>query len=123
MTHSRSLLTIIKVMFLITIAVLLATNPGRAKYEQYAAKALNSYLKERVCQDLTEVLTSPCNILVELARPQLKLEIANKTQRKNYLLFSIYETDLSLPSTFPDYHFETVGILDYFYTYQAENLD
>ena len=123
MNHSRLILTIVKVIFLIIIGVLLATNPGKAKYEQYAVKALNSYLKDQVCQDLTEVLTSPCNILVELARPQLKLEIANKTQRRNFLLFSIYQTDLSLPSTFPDYHFETVGILDYFYTYEAEKLD
>ncbi|HHP7232452.1 MAG TPA: DUF4359 domain-containing protein [Xenococcaceae cyanobacterium] len=123
MSHSRLILAIIKIAFLSVIGVLIATNPGSKKYEQYAAKALNYYLKDTVCQEVTEVLENPCSILVDLARPQLTAAIAQTTRRKNFLVFSIYQTDLSILSALPNYQFETIGILDYFYTYQADKLD
>lgn len=123
MSHSKLILAIIKVIFFVTIGILITTNPGTEKYEQYASKALNSYLKDRVCQEVTEVLENSCTILVDIARPQLAVAIAKTTQRNNFLVFSIYQTDLSIPSAVPDYQFKTVGILDYFYTYQADKVD
>ena len=123
MIYSKSLLAITKAFFFVTIGIMIVTNPSKVKYEQYADRALNSYLKDRVCQEIKEVLTNPCGILVELARPQLAMAIAKETQRKNFVIFSIYQTDLSIPSILPEYQFETVAILDYFYTYQADRLD
>lgn len=123
MNHSKFIFSTAKVIFFIAIGILMVTNPGKAKYEDYASEALKSHLKDRVCQDVTEILTNPCTILVDIARPQLAMAISKKTQRKNFLLFSIYQTDLSIPTTLPDYQFGTVAILDYFYTYQADKLD
>lgn len=123
MIYSKSILAIAKAFFFVTIGIMIVTNPSKVKYENYADRALNSYLKDRVCEEIKEVLTNPCGILVELARPQLAIAIAKETQRKNFVIFSIYQTDLSIPSIFPDYQFETVAILDYFYTYQAERSD
>ncbi len=123
MSHSKFISASIKAIFLITVGILIATNPGTKKYEHYASKALNSHLKENLCQEATGVLKSSCGILVDIARPQLDVAIAQSTQRKNFLVFSIYQTHLSLPSAIADYEFETVAILDYFYTYQAEKLD
>ena len=54
MNQSRFILNTTKVVFLVSIGILIATNPGKAKYEEYASEALNSHLKDRVCQDVTE---------------------------------------------------------------------
>ncbi len=105
---------------ILTGSILVITNPGQGNYEEYASKQLNIYLKESVCPEIAKQLRNPCLILVDLARPQLNSAIANQTQRQNFLLFSIYQTDLSIPSALPDYHFETLGIFDKFYTYCAE---
>ncbi len=123
MNHSRFILTTAKVVFFAVIGILVVTNPGKAKYEEYASKALKSHLKEEVCQEVTEILTNPCTILVDIAAPQLGVAIAQKTQRKNFLIFSIYQTNLSVATALPDYQFGTVAILHYFYTYQADRLD
>lgn len=123
MNHSKFIFSIGKVIFFLAIGILIVTNPGKAKYEEYASEALKSYLKDRVCQDVTEILSNPCTILVDIARPQLAMAIAQKTQRKNFLIFSIYQTDLSIATALPEYEFGTVAILDYFYTYQANKLD
>ena len=112
-----------KLGLIISGAILVITNPGQKNYEQYAANRLNYYLKQDVCPEVTQQLRNPCRILVDFARPQLDSAIANQTQRQNFLIFSIYQTELSIPATIPDYHFETLGIFDKFYTYSAETLE
>ncbi|MDJ0899337.1 MAG: DUF4359 domain-containing protein [Xenococcus sp. MO_188.B8] len=112
---------ICKLGLILSGSILLITNPGNRNYEQYASTKLNNYLKDNVCSEATKNLRKPCLILVDLARPQLNFAIANQTQRQNFLFFSIYQTDLSIPSALPDYHFETLGIFDKFYTYSAES--
>ncbi len=102
------------------------TNPGQRDYEQYATETLSSYLKEEVCiqapRGLGGFLQSYCKTLVDTGQPQIKTLISTTTKRQNYLLFSIYETELSLPSPVPSYQFETIGAFQQFYTYTAEEL-
>lgn len=110
---------------LIGMTTLMAfTNPEPKAYEEYAAEKLNDYLKENVCTEVTAKLgkffQNHCGNLVDTARPQLGEIIARQTLRQNYFLFSIYETELSTPTSLPDYHFETVGILQNFFIYQAD---
>ena len=114
---------IYKLGLILSASILVITNPGQRSYEQYASEKLNIHLKQNVCPEMTKKLRNPCLILVDFARPQLNSVIAHQTQRKNFLLFSIYQTDLSIPSALPDYHFETLGIFDKFYTYCAETSD
>ncbi|MEL4897481.1 DUF4359 domain-containing protein [Crocosphaera sp. Alani8] len=101
------------------------TNPGRMDYETYATDTLSSYLKYEVCSQaasggLGNFLASHCKTLVDTGKPHIKRVIANKTIRQNYLLFSIYETELLLPSPVPNYEFGTIGVFQQFYTYQAD---
>lgn len=116
-------LVICKLGLILSGLILVITNPGQGNYEQYASEKLNSYLKEDVCPEIAQQLRNPCRILVDFARPKLDLAIAAQTQRQNFLLFSIYQTELSIPSALPDYHFETLGIFDRFYTYCAESAE
>lgn len=104
--------------------LMVITNPGRNDYEHYATDALTRYLKQEVCpqapQQLGGFLRSYCKTLVDTGRPQIEQVIAKKTMRQNYFLFSVYTTELSLPSPVPSYKFGTIGAFQQFYTYEAQ---
>ena len=106
--------------------VMFLTNPGQQGYQEYANQTIGIHLKEKVCaqasQKLGEWVQAQCHILVDTARPRVAQFVSQQTQRQNYILFSIYQTDLPIPAPYPDYHLETLGILGQFYTYQADEL-
>jgi hypothetical protein len=104
------------------VGVLLVTNPSQEEYEEYGAEQIITYLRENVCNQLPSGLegllqNQACKTLVDIGSPQLPRIIEQNTKRYNYLLFSIYKTDLYL------YKFETVGIVQNFYTYQMEKME
>jgi Domain of unknown function (DUF4359) len=107
------------------ISVLMViSNPGQNDYEHYATDAITEYLKEEVCpkapQQLGGFLQSYCKTLIDTGRPQIEKVIAKETIRRNYLLFSIYETELLLPFSVPSYEFSTIGAFQKFYTYEVQ---
>jgi hypothetical protein len=120
--------TIIASVGIATTAVLgmtmTTTNPKQAEYEEYALEKLTTYLKTDFCQKtpnfLQNIIQVNCNQLVDSANPQIKDIIAATTTRKNYIVFSIYTTDLKVNNLIPGYTFQTVGAFDNFYTYKAE---
>ncbi|HAG83010.1 MAG TPA: hypothetical protein DCL61_18075 [Cyanobacteria bacterium UBA12227] len=105
------------------------TNPSRETYEQYAVERLTTYLKEDVCTQAPkqldflpqnpEFLQRQCKSLVDTGRPQIRQIISQTTDQQDFILFTIYRTDLNLNPLLPAYHFETVGVFQNFYTYQA----
>lgn len=106
--------------------LMVCNNPGPKDYERYATESLVVHLKEEVCPqaptNLGPFLQSYCKTLVDTGRPQIKHIIADTTTRQNFLVFSIYETTLALPSPAPTYQFQTLGVMKEFYTYQAQQL-
>ncbi|MBW4576694.1 MAG: DUF4359 domain-containing protein [Aphanothece sp. CMT-3BRIN-NPC111] len=108
------------------------TNPGQDVYEEYAAQLLTEYLQENICPKAPAILGNSlqgqCRSLVDSSQSEIKQLISQGTQRQNFIVFSLYKTDLSinkvvpfLPSNLlPSYHAETVGALENFYTYQLE---
>ncbi|MGF1485507.1 MAG: DUF4359 domain-containing protein [Prochloraceae cyanobacterium] len=109
--------------------LMVASNPSREAYETYAAEKLSTYVKDKGCNEMVqkevprqiaEVVTNNCIAIIDKNRSQIQEIIANNTKRQNLLFLSIYRTDLSLPAALPDYHFETVGLLQNFYIYQTK---
>ena len=100
------------------------TNPSQVEYEEYAVQRLTKYLKTDVCKKTTNFIENlirfNCDNLVDSANPQIQEILARTTERQNYIIFSIYRTDLKINSWIPSYKFETVGAFDQFYTYTAE---
>jgi hypothetical protein len=100
------------------------TNPRRQAYQEYAAEKMGTYLKEEVCADapqtLGDFLERQCNNLVDSGQKPLQEMIAQSTERHNYFLFSIYETNLSLMAGLPSYRFKTIGIFQNFFTYESQ---
>ncbi|MCC5606039.1 DUF4359 domain-containing protein [Nostoc sp. CHAB 5834] len=100
------------------------TNPSQVEYEEYAVQRLTEYLKTDVCKKTTNIIENlirfNCDKLVDSANPQIQEILARTTERQNYIIFSIYRTNLKINSWIPSYKFETVGAFDQFYTYTAE---
>ncbi len=105
------------------VTAMAITNPDSSTYEEYAAEQLTTYLKEDVCSQVPkafETLVQDCASLIDSNRPQIKQIIVRSTQRQNFILFSIYRTNLSISSVVPLYRFQTVAVMQNFYTYSAE---
>lgn len=98
------------------------TNPSQSDYEEYAIAQLTAYLKDNTCtQTVTDgdnFLRHSCTLLVDVGRPQLQTIIAEHTNNRYFIFFSIYRTELSISPLLPAYRFETVAALQKFYTYQ-----
>ncbi|MBD2296920.1 DUF4359 domain-containing protein [Anabaena sphaerica FACHB-251] len=100
------------------------TNPQQPQYEEYAAQKLTTYLKTDFCKKtpnfLQNLIQFNCDKLIDSANPQIREIIAATTKRQNYIVFSVYTTDLKIDNLIPGYKFETVGAFETFYTYKAE---
>ncbi len=99
------------------------TNPSPDSYEDYAVEQLTTYLKNEGCTQVPVILGNSlrrqCTTLVDKNRPQIEQLVARTTQRQNFLVFSIYRTNLEVGSFLPVYHFETLGVFQKFYIYKA----
>ncbi len=106
------------------IGCMILTNPGQSDYEDYASEKLVFYLKDKICLEkgISLFLQRYCHTLVDTSRKQLGQFLSQKTQRHNYVFFSIYKTDLLFPAPIPRYQFETIGILENFYTYESDRV-
>jgi ankyrin repeat protein len=113
-----------------TALVLASTNPNVSQYEEYALEHFRVYLEENGCNQLPsglEFLKPNCisfiKSFVDVGSPQLKQLISRNTEHHNYLLFSVFKTELSVPAPIPTprYRFETIGIFGNFYVFQLED--
>ncbi|NMG22517.1 DUF4359 domain-containing protein [Brasilonema bromeliae] len=121
-------ITIITCLGVVAVSVLgmamANTNPSQAKYEEYAVQRLSEYLKSNVCKKsqnpLENLIQMNCDKLLEAANPRMREIISISTEKQDFLIFSVYRTDLKLNDWVPSYKFETVGALENFYTYNAQ---
>jgi hypothetical protein len=124
-----SLGTAIVTGLLVSLAI---SNPSQSEYEEYATKQLTEYLQKNVCPQAPKIwgqsLKRECKRLVNSNQSEIKQIISQGTERYNFVVFSIYQTELSitqvspfLPSgLLPSYHFGTLAVGHQFYIYQAE---
>ncbi len=107
-------------------AIMAISNPDTLDYEDYASESLTDYLKQEVCPqappDLGGLIQSYCKTLVDTGKPQLRQVISRTTTQQNFFIFTIYETTLTLPEPLPSYEFQTLGIMQRFYTYEASKI-
>ncbi|MBD2577848.1 DUF4359 domain-containing protein [Oscillatoria sp. FACHB-1406] len=108
---------------------MVVANPNPSDYQSYAGEHLTQYLKDNACKKIPQeagdfgqkLCQTVGGVAIDTARPQLQALIGKQTERQNFGLFSIYTTKLAI-APFPAYRFETVGILQQFYTYKSEEL-
>lgn len=112
-------------------ALLAATNPGEETFESFAI----GQMKSQLCPQVPLGLAKQCPRLVDENQAQVKRFIRSNTQRQDYVLFTHYQTQLSLRSVVPDsvspllsalpiptgYELEAIGVLGQFYVYRTES--
>ena len=102
------------------------TNPATGAYERYAAQKLTGYLEETVCPDLPSILedllSNQCGPFLRNNQAQIQKIISDHTTESNFVLFSLYRTQLAIPEieAAPSYEFETLGVFQRFYTFKAK---
>lgn len=101
--------------------VMAATNPNDEAYYEYATIRLTQYLDENVCAE-AGFLKQQCTKLLESGQAQLKKEIAQRTQKHNFLIVTTYETELSVSFMpfVPSYEVRTLGALNSFHIYKVQ---
>ena len=116
---------IVGVLLLVGTVTLAMTNPKQEAFENFAVQRI----REDACKKAPLGLASQCPRFVDDNQAEIKKVIARNTDRQDYLVFSFYQTDLSVRAIVPDlaflpgmptYHFETVGLFGKFYLYEAK---
>lgn len=117
-----------------TVGILGATNPSAEQYADFVGQKAVTYLETDVCTQKLPIVGNSfqdeCVKTVQSPETLAKvrsLMLAN-TERKNYILFSLYKTDLSIQDVFPllpgnllpKYQAESLGILTLFHTFTAK---
>jgi len=108
-------------------AALALTNPTLEEYGAYAGDQLAAYATREYCAQIPAflpTLVEECHALVKELQPELVDLFLRQTRRQNFILFSLYTTDLSLLNfgplgiSLPTYHFQTLAVAGQFYTYE-----
>ncbi|KAM3109128.1 DUF4359 domain-containing protein [Phormidesmis sp. 146-33] len=123
MKMSRLIAGVLGVAVLGAGVALAMTNPKQEAFEEFALERI----REDACKELPLGLDKQCPKFVDDNRAELKKIITQNTERRDFGIFSYYETNLSVRSLVPQlsilplpaYQFETVGLFGKFYLYEA----
>jgi hypothetical protein len=102
--------------------IMLLTNPDRPVYEAYAVERVGDLARDqcdRAPAGLGIVLQGPCRAAIESFKPQIKPLLSATTSRQNFLFFSIYKSDISIPALNFNAKVESIGVFNNFFTYKA----
>ncbi|HEY9752010.1 MAG TPA: DUF4359 domain-containing protein [Coleofasciculaceae cyanobacterium] len=108
------------VVGLLGMGWLAVANPNQADYEDFATQELMLYAQENLCNHAPLGLSTQCQGFLHSNQAQIRRLIRNGTRRRNYGLFSLYQTDLSISSLVPAYRVEAIGILNHFLIYKVK---
>ena len=102
--------------------VMALTNPDRSAYENFAVDRITDLAKDqcdRAPSGLGVLLQAPCRAAIEAYKPQIRPLVAATTSRQNWVLWSTYRSDISIPVANFNAKVETIGIFDRFFVYQT----
>jgi uncharacterized protein YceK len=102
--------------------VMALTNPDRSAYEHYAVDRIGDLAQaecDRAPAGLGVLIQETCLAAIAAYKPQLRPILATTTSRQNWILFSIYRSDISIPAVNFQTRVESIGIFDRFFVYKA----
>ncbi len=101
--------------------IMALTNPDRVAYETYAVEQIGNLVRDqcdRAPAGLGILFQGPCRAAIEAYKPQIRPLLAATTTRQNWILFSIYRSDISIPAINFNDRFESIGLFNHFFTYK-----
>ena len=103
------------VIGVVAIAGVMAfTNPSKERYIDYATDQFAEIGKNSLCNDasLPSLAQQSCKFLVSQGRRVIKPYIEGSTKQQNFILFSIYETEM------PNQKLSTIAAFGNFYMFR-----
>jgi hypothetical protein len=98
------------------------TNPNRAAYESFAVDRIGELAKDKcdhAPDGLGVFIQGPCRAAIEAYKPELRPVLAATTSRQNWVLFSIYRSNIMVPIVNLQVRVESIGIFDRFFVYKT----
>jgi Domain of unknown function (DUF4359) len=102
--------------------LMVLTNPSRSAYESYAVDRIGELAKDKcdhAPDGLGVFIQGPCRAAIEAYKPELRILLAAATSRQNWVLFSIYRSNMMVPIVNLPVRVESIGIFDRFFTYKT----
>ena len=102
--------------------VMALTNPSRSAYESFAVDRIGELAKDkcdRAPNGLGVFIQGPCRAAIEAYKPELRPILAAATSRQNWVLFSIYRSNILVPIVNLQVQVESIGIFDRFFVYKT----
>lgn len=98
------------------------TNPTPSAYSRYATHQLTDYAESNICAEAPTAfgLKEECRSLLKSNQAEIQDLIMSHTDRRNFIFFSVYTTDLAIASFLPSYQFQTIGLFQGFYVFGME---
>ncbi len=113
---------IVSIVLLGVCGLGLLTNPDRDAYEAYAVDRIGDLAKDqcdRAPAGLGVLIQEPCRAAIAAYKPQLRPLLAATTSRQNWLILSIYRSDISVPAINFNGRVESIGMFNNFFTYKT----
>ena len=102
--------------------VMALTNPNQSGYESFAVDRIGELAKDKCDQapdGLGVFIQGPCRAAIEAYKPELRPILATATSRQNWVLFSIYRSNILVPIVNLQVQVESIGIFDRFFVYKT----
>ncbi len=98
------------------------TNPTPSAYSRYATHQLTQYAQSNICAEAPTAfgLKEECRSLLKSNQAEIQRFIMSHTDRRNFIFFSVYTTDLAIASFLPSYQLQTIGLFQGFYVFGME---
>jgi molybdopterin-guanine dinucleotide biosynthesis protein A len=89
------------------------SNPSKERYIEYASTEFSETGKNSLCAgDMPIAAQQSCKFLISQGKGVIKTVVENSTKHQNFVLFSLYETDM------PDKKITTIAAFGNFYMFK-----
>ncbi len=80
----------------VVVGVMAITNPSKESYITYATEQFSETGKTSICagENIPLAAQQSCKFVISQGKGVIKRIVENSTKQQNYVLFSLYETDL-----------------------------
>ena len=97
----------------VVAGVMIFSNPNKERYIEYATDRFAETGKNSLCStDLPKLAQQSCKFMVSQGRRVIKPYIEGATKQQNFVLFSIYETEM------PNNKLNTIAAFGNFYMFK-----
>ncbi|WP_103670128.1 DUF4359 domain-containing protein [Pseudanabaena sp. BC1403] len=79
----------------VVVGVMAVSNPSKERYIDYATEQFSETGKTSICAgDMPIAAQQSCKFVISQGKGVIKSVVENSTKQQNFVIFSLYETDM-----------------------------